>query len=165
MGVLIVLKRAGVLEMKVSDYLTLEHVVLLKGATKAEAIDELVSAADDFSKNISTEELSRAVWEREKMMSTGIGQGLGIPHVRLPGLADAAMAVGVSRAGIADYESLDNQPVHIIVLIAAPQGKHEIYIRLLAKVANVLKQDDIRKAIAEADDPAEVYRILTEGKV
>ena len=151
--------------MKVSDYLTLEHIVLLTETTKAGALDELVSTADDFSKSISAEELRHAVWEREKMMSTGIGQGLGIPHVRLPGLANAAMAVGVSRAGIADYESLDNLPVHIIVLIAAPQGKHEIYIRLLAKVANVLKQDDIRKAIAEAGDPAEVYRILTEGKV
>jgi len=151
--------------MRISDYLMLEHVVILTAATKAEALDELVSAADDFSENISQEELARAVWEREKMMSTGIGQGLGIPHVRLPGLSDAAMAVGVSRNGIADYESLDNKPVHIIVLIAAPQGKHEIYIRLLAKVANVLKQDDIRKAISETDDAAEVYRILTEGKV
>lgn len=151
--------------MKISDYLTLEHVVILTATTKADALDELVSAADDFSENISHEELARAVWEREKMMSTGIGQGLGIPHVRLPGLDDAVMAVGVSKAGIADYESLDNQPVHIIVLIAAPQGRHEIYIRLLAKVANILKQDDIRKAISEADDAADVYRILTEGKV
>ena len=151
--------------MKISDYLTLEHVVILTAATKVEALDELVSAADDFSESIGTEELSRAVWDREKMMSTGIGQGLGIPHVRLPGLSDAAMAVGVSKAGISDYESLDNKPVRIIVLIAAPQGRHEIYIRLLAKVANILKQDDIRKAIAESDAAAEVYRILTEGKV
>ncbi len=151
--------------MEISDYLTLEHVVLLTGTTKAGALDELVSTADDFSKSVGKETLRQAVWDREKMMSTGIGQGLGIPHVRLAGLSDAVMVVGVSRAGIADYESLDNQPVHIIVLIAAPQGKHEIYIRLLAKVANVLKQDDVRKAITEADDPAEVYRILTEGKV
>lgn len=151
--------------MKISDYLTLEHVVILTGATKVDALNELVSAANDFIESIGTEELARAVWEREKMMSTGIGQGLGIPHVRLPGLDDAVMVVGVSQAGIADYESLDDKPVHIIVLIVAPQGKHEIYIRLLAKVANVLKQDDVRKAIAETDDPAEVYRILTEGKV
>ena len=151
--------------MKISDYLTLEHVVILTAATKVDTLNELVSAANDFSESIGAEELSRAIWEREKMMSTGIGQGLGIPHVRIAGLDDAAMAVGVSRNGIADYESLDNKPVHIIVLIAAPQGKHEIYIRLLAQVANILKQDDVRKAIAEADDPAEVYRILTEGKV
>lgn len=151
--------------MKISDYLLLEHVVILDGTTKVDALNEIVTAANNFSDSIGTEELARAVWEREKMMSTGIGQGLGIPHVRLPGLEDAVMAVGVSRNGIADYESLDNQPVHIIVLIAAPQGRHEIYIRLLAKVANILKQDDIRKAVAEADDAARVYRILTEGKV
>jgi len=152
------------LEMKISDYLLLEHVVILDGTTKVDVLNEIITVANNFSDSIGTEELARAVWEREKMMSTGIGQGLGIPHVRLPGLEDAAMAVGVSRNGIADYESLDNKPVHIIVLIAAPQGRHEIYIRLLAKVANILKQDNIRKAITEADDAATVHRILTEGK-
>ncbi len=151
--------------MKLSDYLTVEHVIILNGSTKSQAMSEMVVAADDFSEKVDQEELLKAVWEREKMMSTGIGQGLGIPHVRLTGLADAAVAVGVSRDGIADYESLDNKPVHIIVLIAAPQGRHEIYIRLLARVANVLKQDDVRMAIIEAEDQAEVYRILTEGKV
>lgn len=151
--------------MKLSDYLTVEHVIILNGSTKSQAMSEMVAAADDFSEKVGQEELLKAVWEREKMMSTGIGQGLGIPHVRLTGLTDAAVAVGVSRDGIADYESLDNKPVHIIVLIAAPQGRHEIYIRLLARVANVLKQDDVRMAIIEAEDQAEVYRILTEGKV
>ncbi len=151
--------------MKISDYLLLEHVLILDGTTKVDALNEIVTAADNFCDSIGTEELARAVWEREKMMSTSIGQGLGIPHVRLPGLGNAVMAVGVSRNGIADYESLDNQPVHIIVLIAAPQGRHEIYIRLLARVANILKQDNIRKAITEADDAVTVYRILTEGKV
>ncbi len=150
--------------MKISDYLTLDHAMILTGTTKVDALNEIVKAADNFCDSIGTEKLARAVWEREKMMSTGIGQGLGIPHVRLPGLDNAVMAVGVSRNGIADYESLDNKPVHIIVLIAAPQGRHEIYIRLLAKVANILKQDDIRKDIVEADDAARVHRILTEGK-
>lgn len=151
--------------MKLSDYLTVEHVIILNGSTKSQAMSEMVVAADDFSEKVDQEELLKAVWEREKMMSTGIGQGLGIPHVRLTGLTDAAIAVGVSCDGITDYESLDNKPVHIIVLIAAPQGRHEIYIRLLARVANVLKQDDVRMAIIEAEDQAEVYRILTEGKV
>ena len=151
--------------MKISDYLLLEHVVILAGTTKIVALNEIVTAVGNFNDSIGTEELSRAIWKRERMMSTGIGQGLGIPHVRLPGLSDAVMAVGISRNGIADYESLDNKPVHIIVLIAAPQGRHEIYIRLLAKVANVLKQDKIRKAITEADNAATVYRILVEGKV
>jgi len=147
--------------MKISDYLAPERVIFLKSATKADALEELIQAVKGFSEDITLEELRKAVWEREEMMSTGIGQGIGIPHVRLPGLEKITMAVGISRAGIADYESLDNKPVHIIVLIAVPQGQHELYIRLLAEIIGILKREDIRKAIIEAKDTSEAYKILT----
>ena len=148
--------------MKISDYLAPERVIFLKSTTKADALEELIQVAKDFSENITLEELRKAVWEREEMMSTGIGQGIGIPHVRLPGLEKITMAVGISRAGIADYESLDNKPVHIIVLIAVPQGQHELYIRLLAEIVGILKREDLRRAIIEAKDASEAYRLLTQ---
>ena len=148
--------------MKISDYLAPERVVFLKSTTKADALEELIQAAKNFSENITLEELRKAVWEREEMMSTGIGQGIGIPHVRLPGLEKITMAVGISREGIADYESLDNKPVHVIVLIAVPQGQHELYIRLLAEIVGILKREDLRRAIIEAKDASEAYRLLTQ---
>ena len=148
--------------MKISDYLAPERVIFLKSTTKADALEELIQAAKDFSENITLEELRKAVWEREEMMSTGIGQGIGIPHVRLPGLEKITMAVGISREGIADYESLDNKPVHVIVLIAVPQGQHELYIRLLAEIVGILKREDLRRAIIEAKDASEAYRLLTQ---
>ncbi|MCD6378575.1 MAG: PTS sugar transporter subunit IIA [Planctomycetes bacterium] len=148
--------------MKISDYLAPERVIFLKSTTKADALEELIQAAKNFSENITLEELRKAVWEREEMMSTGIGQGIGIPHVRLPGLEKITMAVGISREGIADYESLDNKPVHIIVLIAVPQGQHELYIRLLAEIVGILKREDLRRAIIEAKDASEAYRLLTQ---
>ena len=148
--------------MKISDYLAPERVVFLKSTTKADALEELIQVAKDFSENITLEELRKAVWEREEMMSTGIGQGIGIPHVRLPGLEKITMAVGISREGIADYESLDNKPVHVIVLIAVPQGQHELYIRLLAEIVGILKREDLRRAIIEAKDASEAYRLLTQ---
>jgi len=148
--------------MKISDYLAPERVIFLKSTTKADALEELIQAAKNFSENITLEELRKAVWEREEMMSTGIGQGIGIPHVRLPGLEKITMAVGISREGIADYESLDNKPVHVIVLIAVPQGQHELYIRLLAEIVGILKREDLRRAIIEAKDASEAYRLLTQ---
>jgi len=148
--------------MKISDYLAPERVIFLKSTTKADALEELIQVAKDFSENITLEELRKAVWEREEMMSTGIGQGIGIPHVRLPGLEKITMAVGISREGIADYESLDNKPVHVIVLIAVPQGQHELYIRLLAEIVGILKREDLRRAIIEAKDASEAYRLLTQ---
>jgi mannitol/fructose-specific phosphotransferase system IIA component (Ntr-type) len=150
--------------MELSEYLTPQRVAILNGSTKADALEELVGVLVDSNVGVGREELRRTIWQREKMMSTGIGHGLAIPHVRMPGLTTTAMAVGVSRNGISDYPGLDEQPVYIIVLIAAPQGQHEIYIRLLAKVTDVLRHSDLRQAVIMAEDAGEIYRILTETK-
>jgi PTS system nitrogen regulatory IIA component len=151
--------------MKIGDYLSPDAVILLEGRTKAAAIDEVIRVLATRMDSATAEELAAAVWERERLMSTGIGQGLAFPHVRLRGLSGAAIAVGVSRAGIADYEGLDGAPVHIIVLIAAPQGQHELYIRLLALVANLLKDPAIRSAVIAADDASAVHSILIGGGI
>jgi len=149
---------------ELARYLTTERVTILRSTTKAEALAELVKVLVASNGGVAAEDVLREIWTREELMSTGIGNGLAIPHVRMAGVSSAAMAVGVSAAGLADYESLDKQPVHIVVLIVAAQGEHETYIRLLAKVAEALKEEDLRAAVTTADDPAEIHRILTEGK-
>ena len=151
--------------MEISQCLKPEHVLKLAGTTKAEALDELTTTLANPKDGIYRDQLSAAIWKREEMMSTGIGHGLAIPHVRMKGVKVAAMAVGISRSGIADYQSLDGKPVHIIVLIIAPEGQHETYIRLLAQAADVFRHEDLRRATIEAEDPAASYRILTGGKV
>ena len=148
--------------MRLIDYLKADRVVILSGASKGDALEQLVCALVDTGVDVEKEKLTQAVWAREQMMSTGIGNGLAVPHVRLPGLSEMAMAMGVSREGIRDYESLDETPIHIIVLIAAPQGEHEAYIRLLGSVAEVLRKEPLRQAIVAAEDPSEVCRIFTE---
>jgi nitrogen PTS system EIIA component len=142
------------------DYLSEDKVVLLWGRSTAAALAELITLLSHHMDSTVAGDLTKAVWEREGLMSTGIGQGLAFPHVRLQVLQDAAIAVGVSRAGIDDYESLNGEPVHIVLLIAAPQGKHELYIRLLARVANVLTGQTIRAAVIAADASCDVFAIL-----
>ena len=149
--------------MKLSDYLSPDGVVILEATTKAEALRELITVMANCGPGTDRGELERAIFRREEVMSTGIGLGLAIPHVRLPGLKAAGIAVGVSREGISDYESLDGRPVHVVVLIQAPSGEHETYIRLLAKVADVLKQEVLRESVIAAEDPAEICRILGGG--
>ena len=146
------------------EYLTPDRVVLLQSTTKADALKELIEVLVASNGGVTAEELTKEVWKREELMSTGIGNSLAIPHVRMAGVKSPAMAVGVSATGIDDYESLDKKPVHIIVLIAAPVGAHEIYIRLLAKVAEVLKEDALRAAVIHACEPGEIHRILIESK-
>ena len=149
--------------MELSTYLSPDRVILLEAATKREALGELASVLARAEGAIEQGTLEEAILKREDLMSTGIGNGLAIPHVRMPEISTAMMTVGVSHGGIDDYESLDNEPVRIVILIAAPQGQHETYIRLLAKAADVLKQPELRDAIVDSDDCEEMYRILTEG--
>ena len=149
--------------MNVADYLTPERIVLLSATTKADALGELVDRLAETSSVADCEALSQAIWRREQLMSTGVGQGIAVPHVRLDGILRTSMTVGVSRRGITDYESLDGQPVHVIVLIVAVPGDHESYIRLLAGTTSVLKHPELRDAMLEAEDPEQIFRILTKG--
>jgi len=149
--------------MRIQDHLVPGRIVLLKAKAKAQALGELVCLLADDAPGIEREELSRAVLQRESLMSTGIGQGLGVPHVRMAGLRQVMMAIGVSREGIEDYGSLDGKAVRIILLIGAPAGQHEEYIRLLALVTEVLKSAELREAILAAKSPQDVYSLLTGG--
>ena len=142
------------------DYLTANRVVLLTSQTKDAALAELVDVLVRDEPTLNRQTVIDEIAKREAMMSTGIGNRLAIPHVRLAGIKTAAVAVGIAPAGIPDYESLDQQPVSIIVMIVAPAGEHETYVRLLAKVADVLKDDTMRNAIIAATDPATIHSLL-----
>lgn len=149
--------------MKLSDYLRLELILFLKGSTKEECLGELVDAIIKAGRSPDRNGLAEAIFHREKLMSTGIGLGIGVPHVRLEGVSEPCVAVGIHREGLKDYESLDGQPVRIIVLIVAGKTQHSLYIRLLASVTSLLKREEIRERILNADRPEEVYEILTES--
>jgi mannitol/fructose-specific phosphotransferase system IIA component (Ntr-type) len=150
--------------MKLSEYLDRQCVAILSADTKAAALDEMAALLADADVGVDHTTLLEAVHQREKLMSTGIGNALAIPHVRLKPVPRAAMAVGVAPAGIADYESLDGKPVQVIVMIAAPQGQHDTYVKLLAMVADVVKQEDLRTAILQAEDAETVHDVLTGAR-
>ncbi|HNX26745.1 MAG TPA: PTS sugar transporter subunit IIA [Phycisphaerae bacterium] len=149
--------------LELSSYLTPQQIILSHYNTKKEVLTELATMLAEQLK-YDAAAMVNAVFEREGLMSTGIGHGLAVPHVRLEGLAEPALAVSVQPAGISDYESLDSMPVAVIVLIAAPAGQHEMYIRLLAQVADVLKRDELREKVIAAATRGEadtVFKILT----
>jgi nitrogen PTS system EIIA component len=145
--------------MKLKQYMKEENVFVTKMATKAEVLKESADVCAD-STGIDAGKLLDAINHREKLMSTGIGQGLAVPHVRLAGLKHAALTVAICPNGIKDYTALDAKPVSIVVLIAAPEGQHETYIRLLAAVVEVLNQPELREKVLTAETPEDAYKIL-----
>jgi PTS system nitrogen regulatory IIA component len=147
--------------MRLDQYLAPDNIQIYPKTTKQSFLDQLAEQLA-ASMNLDPTLLRDAVWNREALMSTGIGGGIAVPHVRLGEVKRAAMAVGVCATGVDDYESIDALPIQIAVLIAAPAGEHELYIRLLARAADVLRHRERREAILAAQTPDAIYSLLTE---
>ncbi|MBI5095441.1 MAG: PTS sugar transporter subunit IIA [Candidatus Hydrogenedentes bacterium] len=122
------------------------------GVSKQSALEQLIVLT--LRAGIVTNETAfrEAVFERESIMSTGIGAGVAIPHVRIPEVAKPTLAVGVSRDGI-DFGTLDDAPVHIVVLFAMPFGAHREYLVLLAQVISTLKLPGFRDLLLSCNSP------------
>mgnify|MGYP005640054205 CR=1 FL=1 len=141
-----------------------ERVLMLDCRTKKQALQALLACLATAPEVTDPQELAKGIWHREELMSTGIGLGVAVPHVRLASVRDIVMAVGVSREDILDYESLDGRPVRIIFMVAAPAGQHGQYIRLLSAITSRLKDEAFRRAVLEAPDAASIFRLLTQQR-
>jgi mannitol/fructose-specific phosphotransferase system IIA component (Ntr-type) len=129
------------------------------GISKSDALEQLVAAT--LRAGVVTNEAAfrEAVYERESIMSTGIGAGVAIPHVRIPEVTTPTLAMGVSHEGI-DFGTLDDSPAQIVVLFAMPFGAHREYLVLLAQVMGCLKSTEFREALLKCHRPEEVHAVL-----
>ena len=136
-------------------------VIIPPGADKEEALSLLVAAVGHNPVVADGDVFHHAVLEREAILSTGIGNGVGVPHVRIPEIGVPTLGIGVSRQGI-DYNSFDGKPVHIMILFAMPVGAERVYLDLLAKVLLVLRNRTLFNAIVDCDTPKQVHALLEE---
>jgi len=143
-----------------SGVLEPERVLILKCSRKADALRALVKCFGAAAGVGDQEALCEAIFRREELMSTGIGMGIGVPHVRLDSVEGPVMSVGICRVPITDYESLDGKPVQLIFMIAAGKYQHTEYIRLLARVSSKLKNEELRNSLINAPDAETFYRTL-----
>lgn len=142
-----------------SSYLNSSHVIFLEKTDKKSVLNRLIDCLIS-SPNIENKDLFRkAVFDREKIMSTGIGLGIAIPHVKIKEVKDITICIGVSQKGI-DWDAIDNQPVHVIFLIAGAADQHELYLRILSKIILVLKKKDRREKLVEVQKAEEVLELF-----
>ena len=144
-----------------SKMLTKGQVVMLNEGTKEQILEQLVHVLATSEKVHNERELLEAIRGRELIMSTGIGFGIAVPHAKIKSVDVVVMAVGVARAGI-DFGSLDDKPVHIVVMIAANAEQQDTYIRALARVMMILKNPKTRDKIIAAKNTAEVYDVFAK---
>ena len=125
----------------------------LQAADRWQAIDELIAnlVATGKIKPENREAITAVVKKRETSMSTGIGFGIGIPHASTDLIYEVVGALGRSKKGV-DFNALDNQPVHLVMLFLVPQGQFQKHLHTLANIAKMLHKSEVRQALEQAPD-------------
>lgn len=145
------------------DVITLDCINIdLKGQTKSEIIDEMVDILYNNGKLNDREEYKKEILKREAQSSTGMEEGIAIPHGKTDAVKIPTVAIGISKKGV-DYESLDGKPSHLFFMIAAPANSNNSHIELLSKITTLLLEDDIREALLNAKSKEEVLDILIKN--
>lgn len=141
------------------DLLPQERIVKIESRNKNEALRELVHLLSNETEEVLDEEgLFDAILDREEILSTGIGFGLAIPHAKISSVKNFALALGFSESGI-DFGSLDDKPVHIMVMIIGPDHQQQDYLKLLARITKFLKAE--KRNILSAESISQIHK-LTE---
>ncbi len=149
--------------IRIEDIITEDRVIFLNHRHKRDALLELIDCLATSPRIKDREELEREIFKREELMSTGIGQGIAVPHVRIHSVTDLVGAVGISKFDIEDYQSLDNQPVRIIIMLAGAYNQHAKYLKALSYISAKLKQEEVRESLLTAKESREVYKLLIKG--
>jgi PTS system nitrogen regulatory IIA component len=147
-----------------SSVLTPERVGIIDCEDKESTLRQIIRLLATAPEVKDADELERGIFHREQLMSTGIGMGIAVPHVRLASVEKPTMAVGISSKGIKDYESLDDSPVHLIFMIAAGKDQHKQYLHLLSAVSRRLKDSHIREKLIHTADSKTFCDIFTGSK-
>ncbi len=147
--------------VQLSDLLAPERVILLAAEDKKASLEQLADVLSRSAADLDRQELMDVLLAREGIMSTGIGLGIAVPHARLKSVEKPVVAVGVSRQGVA-YDSLDDKPVHIIVMIVVPAESQKQYLRILARVTLLLKNAKLRSRLLKAVNAEEIFKTLSE---
>ncbi len=148
--------------MDLGDILSREQIITdLRATNRWEAIDELIDNLVTTGKISpqNREAIVAVVKKRESSMSTGIGFGIGIPHASTDLINEVVGALGRSKQGV-NFDSLDNQPVNLVMLFLVPQGQFQKHLHTLANIAKLLHKAEFRQALEQAPDGDAMLRVI-----
>ncbi len=152
------------MDLKISNFLRPEGIIMEMSATeKLSAIKELVEHMVTNKIAKDREQLFEALAKRENLESTGIGEGVAIPHARTDAVDEVVLVFARSKTGI-DFSALDGKPSHIIFLIASPENKKSEYIMTLAKLSRLLRHGTVREQLKNAQNPNQVLEIIKKNE-
>ena len=145
--------------MKILDVLQIETIIPELTSRDKKGILEELAAPIAALTNLHHPDLVRVLLEREQLGSTGIGDGIGIPHGKIAGLDRMVVGFGMSRQGV-DFDSLDGRPAHIFFVLVTPEQSTGQHLKLLARLSKMLKSDLFRKKLMTAASRDEIHAII-----
>lgn len=148
--------------MKILEILDEEMILSdLKAGGKKEAIEEMAKVAVRHDERLNLDMLLDVLLEREKLGSTGIGDGVAIPHGKVPGIDDVIAVFARSIEGI-DFDSMDDKKAHLFFLLIAPENSSGAHLKALAKISRLMKEPQFRMGLMEAKSREEILRAFSE---
>jgi len=147
--------------LNIKKMLSTDRIIDLEGTTKEEILKEMIEVMSKAPEVTDQQAFLEAILEREKIMSTGIGIGIAVPHVKIPAVTDFVIALGRTPKGV-DFDSLDGKPVHLVIMIGASDKQKDQFLRVLAKVSLLFKEESFRKAVLNASGAEEIMELLDE---
>ena len=148
--------------MKIVDFLNEKAVISnLKGTTKEDVLRELVDALAKAEGIKIREELIKVLISREALGSTGIGQGVGIPHAKTNAVKKLVAAFGLSHTGV-NFDALDGEPVYIFFLLVAPEDSAGPHLKGLARISRLLKDKYFRESLKQLGDEKAILKLIRE---
>jgi PTS system nitrogen regulatory IIA component len=147
--------------VRITDILTSEELIApnLRATSKSEVLSELAHHLALRVDEVEERRLVEVLWERERLGSTAIGDGIAIPHGKLPGLRGVVGMFGRHPAGV-DFDSLDGNPTRLFFLLVAPDESVGQHLKALARVSRLLKDADFRKRLIEASSATEILTLI-----
>jgi PTS system nitrogen regulatory IIA component len=137
-----------------------DRILFLDYSSKRDVLLELAKNLATVPQIKNSQELALEILKREELMSTAIGRGIAIPHVRLPSITDLVVSVGINRVDIVDFNPLDDEPVRLVFMIAAAYNQHANYLQTLSFFSARLKNQALRTALLNAKTSQEAYNLL-----
>jgi PTS system nitrogen regulatory IIA component len=149
--------------MKLSEILDQDNIIPdLKAKDKKGVLEELVDIIVSHDPSLDKGSLVKVLLERERLGSTGIGDGIAIPHGKFQGLRHPIISFGRSLKGL-DFESMDGEPAFLFFLLVAPENSASIHLKALAKIAKILKNSSFRHVLMQVPTRKELYQTIVQN--
>jgi mannitol/fructose-specific phosphotransferase system IIA component (Ntr-type) len=145
--------------MKLSSLVTPDRIIDLKAKTKNDALKELFRVIERAPEITDRRKFETSILERESILTTGIGFEFAVPHVKIPSVSNFVMALGRNPTGI-DFDSLDGRPVKIVVMIGSSDDQRDEFLKVLAEIVLLFKEEAFRRKVLKAATPEEILALL-----